>query len=72
MRGDNENQVPLRDVSGHENLIAVDRAWGNPLCQKIANILSEVSVEPSLFLVMFGYGLHNVIAQVTGMNYLRK
>ena len=66
-RGD-ENQEPQQDVGDHENLVTIDRGWGDPshhpLCQKISYILSEISVEPSLFLIMLGHGLYNVISQV--------
>ena len=34
------------------------------LRQKIAYVLSEVSVEPSLWLIMFSFGLFAVISQV--------
>ena len=35
-----------------------------PLRRKIALILSEISVEPSLWLIMFAYGISGVISQV--------
>ena len=35
-----------------------------PLREKITFVLSEISVEPSLWLIMFAYGITGVISQV--------
>ena len=65
---DSHSQEPRQDVDEDEILVDVDRGGGcctpRPLRQRISSVLSAVSIEPSLFLIMFGYGLYNVIAQV--------
>ena len=65
---EDDSQEPRQDVDDDEILVDVDRGGGGctprPLRRRIASVLSAVSIEPSLFLIMFGYGLYNVIAQV--------
>ena len=61
-------QEPRQDDGDDETLVNVDRGGGtsprHSLPQKIGSLVCEISIEPSLFLIMFGYGLYNVIAQV--------
>ena len=68
---EDDSQEPRQDVGNDEILVGVDRGGGGstcrPLRRKIDSVLSEVSIEPSLFLFMFGYGLYNVIAQVVAI-----
>ena len=63
-----ENADEQQIVGDDENLVDSEQegeeSTHRPVCQKISYILSEISIEPSLFLLMFGFGLYNVIAQV--------
>ena len=63
-----DTQEPRQDDGDDETLVNVDRGGGTSphrsLPQKIGSVVSQISIEPSLFLIMFGYGLYNVIAQV--------
>ena len=63
-----DTQEPRQDDGDDETLVNVDRGGGTSprrsLPQKIGSVVSAISIEPSLFLIMFGYGLYNVIAQV--------
>ena len=66
--GEDDTQEPRQDDRDDETLVDVDRGGGTShhrsLPQKICSVVSKISIEPSLFLIMFGYGLYNVIAQV--------
>ena len=63
-----EQQDPHQD--GGLNEVLVDHGRGRrgfmrrTLREKIVYVLSEVSVEPSLWLIMFAHGLFAVISQV--------
>ena len=68
MPAEDDSQEPRQDVDDEDILVDADRGGGgpsqSPLRKKIKSVVSEISIEPSLFLIMFGYGLYNVIAQV--------
>ena len=65
---EDDQQDPPQDGGLSEVLVNHGRGqrgfMRRSLRQKIAYVLSEVSVEPSLWLIMFTFGLFAVISQV--------
>ena len=52
------------ELSRHEEANNHHATDTTTICSKVKNFWQNITIEPSVFLVTFGYSLYSVIAQV--------